>query len=75
MQEKRSNLQTIVEICRRLEEGVPEQEIKQHLDIEDDLFPEYVKFALDNNWVKEQNGKYTISKYGKEVITQLQSSV
>lgn len=75
MPERRSSLQIIAEICKRLEEGISEEGIKNQLEIEDDEFPAYVKFALENDWITEQNEKYSISKYGKEVLTQLQSSV
>lgn len=71
MVEKRSTIQLVAEICKKLENGVSEQEIIDFFEVEDDLFPEYIKFSLDNNWITVQNGKYKITDYGREVMSQI----
>ena len=57
----------------QLEKGIPEEQIHKlfNLDTEFDVgFQFYVDFALENNWIIEDNetGKYTIASYGKEFI-------
>lgn len=70
------SLQTVAIICTKLEQGLPENQIRKSLDLENDgifdSFAHYLEFALKNNWIiKENNTKYAITKYGKEVINAL----
>ena len=46
MPEERSPLQTIAVICVKLDQGEPEEKIREYLDIEDELFAFCVEFAL-----------------------------
>ncbi len=67
MPEERSPLQTIAVICVKLDQGEPEGKIREYLDIEDDLFAFCVGFALENNLIiKQDDGRYEITIYGKE---------
>lgn len=50
--------------------------MRKSLDLENDgifdAFAHYLEFALKNNWIIKQNStKYTITKYGKEVMNAL----
>jgi hypothetical protein len=72
--EKRSSLQTIAIVCIKLEQGVPEEELRKFLDPDNeyasDFLTFYIEYALENNWlIKEESGKYNITKYGKEFIS------
>jgi predicted transcriptional regulator len=72
--EKRSSLQIIAIVCTKLEQGVPEEEIRKFIDPNNeyasDFLTFYVNFALENNWIiKENEGKYNITNYGKEFIS------
>jgi predicted transcriptional regulator len=74
MKEKRSTLQIIASICTKLEEGASEEKIREYLDLEVEVFSYYVEFALENNWIiKEDDGKYTITNYGKEFVSAFQT--
>jgi predicted transcriptional regulator len=53
---------------------VPLKKKSEYLDLEDDEFSSYVEFALENNWINKESGKYTITNYGKEFISELRSS-
>jgi hypothetical protein len=65
--EERSPLQTIAVICVKLDQGEPEEKIREYLDIEDELFSFCVEFALENNLIiKQEDGRYKITSYGKE---------
>ena len=67
MPEGRSPLQIIAVICVKLDQGEPEEKIREYLDIEDELFTFCIEFALENNLiVKQEDGKYKITRYGKE---------
>jgi hypothetical protein len=71
--EKQSSLQIIAIVCTKLEQGVPEEEIRKSIDPNNeyasDFLRFYVDFAMENNWItKEQEGKYNITNYGKEFI-------
>ena len=67
MPEERSPLQTIAVICVKLDQGEPEEKIREYLDIEDELFAFCIEFALENNLiVKQEDGRYKITSYGKE---------
>ncbi|MGB8102252.1 MAG: hypothetical protein WCE96_11310 [Nitrososphaeraceae archaeon] len=67
MPEERSPLQTIAVICVKLDQGEPEEKIREYLDIEDELFTFCIEFALENNLiVKQEDGRYKITRYGKE---------
>ena len=67
MLEERSPLQTIAVICVKLDQGEPEEKIREYLDIEDELFTFCIEFALENNLiVKQEDGRYKITRYGKE---------
>ena len=68
MPEERSPLQTIAVICVKLDQGEPEEKIREYLDIEDELFTFCIEFALENNLiVKQEDGRYKITLYGKEI--------
>ena len=41
----------------------------EYLDIEDDLFTFCVEFALENNLIIRQDGRFKITIYGKEFIS------
>jgi predicted transcriptional regulator len=70
MKEKRSTLQIIASNCTKLQEGASEEKIREYLDLEVEVFSYYVEFALENNWIiKEDDGKYTITNYGKESVS------
>jgi hypothetical protein len=65
--EERSPLQIIAVICVKLDQGEPEEKIREYLDIEDKLFSFCVEFALENNLIiKQEDGRYKITSYGKE---------
>jgi hypothetical protein len=67
--EKRSPLQTIALICVKLDEGGSEEKIMEYLDIEDDLFIFCVEFALENNLIIRQDGRFKITVAGKEFVS------
>ena len=50
MTKKQSPLNIIAIICTKLEQGVPEEDIRKSLDLENE-FLSYVEFALENNWI------------------------
>ena len=67
MPEERSPLQTIAVICVKLDQGEPEEKIREYLDIEDELFAFCIEFALENKLIiKQEDGRYKITSYGKE---------
>lgn len=67
MPQERSPLQTIAVICVKLDQGEPEEKIREYLDIEDELFAFCIEFALENNLIiKQESGRYEITRYGKE---------
>ena len=70
--EKRSSLQTIAIVCTKLEQGVPEIEIRRLLDSNNeyasDFLKFYIEFALENNWITYESGKYKITGSGNEFI-------
>ena len=67
MPEERSPLQTIAVICVKLDQGEPEEKIREYLDIEDELFAFCLEFALENKLIiKQEDGRYKITSYGKE---------
>ena len=67
MPEGRSPLQIIAVICVKLDQGEPEEKIREYLDIEDELFTFCIEFALENNLiVKQEDGRFKITRYGKE---------
>ena len=67
MPEGRSPLQIIAVICVKLDQGEPEEKIREYLDIEDELFAFCIEFALENNLIiKQEDGRYEITSYGKE---------
>ena len=69
MPEKRSPLQTIALVCVKLDEGESEEKIMEYLDIEDELFIFCVEFALENNLMIRQDGRFKITVAGKEFIS------
>ena len=69
MPEKRSPLQTIALICVKLVEGESEEKIMEYLEIEDDLFIFCVEFALENNLIIRQDGRFKITVAGKEFVS------
>jgi hypothetical protein len=65
--EERSPLQIIAVICVKLDQGEPEEKIREYLDIEDELFAFCLEFALENSLlIKQESGRYEITSYGKE---------
>ena len=67
MLEERSPLQTIAVICVKLDQGEPEEKIREYLDIEDELFAFCLEFALENKLIiKQEDGRFKITSYGKE---------
>ena len=74
MTKKQSPLNFIAIICTKLEHGVPEEDIRKSLDLEDD-FLSYVEFALENKWlIKQEDGSYKLTDYGKEFVNEFRSS-
>jgi predicted transcriptional regulator len=72
--EKGSSLQTIAIVCTKLEQGVSEEEIRKFIDRDNeyasDFLKFYIEFALENSWlIKDESGKYKITKYGNEFIS------
>jgi hypothetical protein len=72
--EKQSSLQTIAIVCTKLEQGVPEIEIRRFLDHNNeyasDFLKFYIEFALENNWlIQDESGKYKITGSGNEFIS------
>ena len=66
MPEERSPLQTIAVICVKLDQGEPEEKIREYLDIEDELFAFCVEFELENNLIiKQEDGRYEITAMGE----------
>jgi predicted transcriptional regulator len=64
-----SAIQTRAVICTELEQGVPEEKIKENLELEDKTFSFYVEFAFENKWlIKAEKGKYQTTTTGKEFI-------
>jgi predicted transcriptional regulator len=75
MTKKQSLLYLIAIICTKLEQGVPEEDIRNSLDLENDLFLSYIEFALENSWIiKQQDGRYKLTDYGKEFVSEFRSS-
>jgi predicted transcriptional regulator len=75
MTKKRSPLFIIAIICTKLVQGVPEEDIRKSLDLENDLFLSYIEFALENKWItKQEQGRYKLTNYGKEFVSEFQSS-
>ena len=67
MPEGRSPLQIIAVICVKLDQGEPEEKIREYLDIEDELFAFCLEFALENKLIiKQEDGRFKITSYGKE---------
>ena len=66
MPEERSPLQTIAVICVKLDQGEPEEKIREYLDIEDELFAFCIEFALENNLIiKQKDGSMRLQSMGK----------
>ena len=73
MTKKQSPLTIIAVICTKLVQGVPEEDIRKSLDLEND-FLFYVEFALENNWIiKQEDGGYKLTAYGKEFVSGFRS--
>jgi predicted transcriptional regulator len=74
MIKKRSPLNIIAIICTKLVQGVPEEDIRKSLDLENDLFLSYIEFALENKWItKQEQGRYKLTNYGKEFVGEFRS--
>jgi hypothetical protein len=74
MTKKQSPLYIIAVIFTKLVQGVSEEDIRKSLDLEDD-FLSYVEFALENNWIiKQEDGSYKLTDYGKEFVNEFRSS-
>ena len=66
MPEEWSHLQTIAVICVKLDQGEPEERIRECLDIEDELFAFCVEFAIENNLIiKQKDGSMRLQSMGK----------
>jgi predicted transcriptional regulator len=64
MTKKQSPLNIIAIICTKLVQGVPEEDIRKSLD----------EFALENNWiVKQEDGRYKLTDYGKVFVSEFQA--
>ena len=75
MTKKQSLLYIIAVICTKLEQGIPEEDIRKSLDLENDLFLSYIEFALENNWIiKQEDGRYKLTNYGKEFVSEFRTS-
>ena len=75
MTKKQTPLYIIAVICTKLEQGVPEEDIRKSLDLENDLFLSYIEFALENSWmIKEDDGNYKLTNYGKEFVSEFRTS-
>ena len=75
MTKKQSLLYIIAVICTKLEQGIPEEDIRKSLDLENDLFLSYIEFALENNWIiKQEDGRYELTNYGKEFVSEFRTS-
>ena len=73
MAKKQSPLNIIAIICTKLVQGVPEEDIRKSLDLENE-FLSYVEFALENNLiVKHEDGRYKLTNYGKEFVSEFRS--
>jgi predicted transcriptional regulator len=73
MTKKDSPLHIIAVLCTKLVQGVPEEDIRKSLDLEND-FLSYVEFALENNWIiRQQDGRYKLTDYGKEFVSEFRS--
>ena len=73
MTKKRSALNIIAIISTQLEQGVPEEDIRKSLNLENELLS-YVEFALENKWiVKREDGRYQLTPYGKEFVSEFES--
>ena len=65
--EERSPLQTIGVVCK-LNQGEPEEKIREYLDIENKLFAFCVEFALENKLIiKQEDGRYEITSSWERV--------
>jgi hypothetical protein len=53
MTKKQSPLNIIAIICTNLVQGVPEEDIRKSLDLQNELLS-YVEYALENNWIVKQ---------------------
>ena len=68
--EERSPLQTIAEVCVKLDQGESEEKLREYLDIDDELFAFCIEFALENNLIMNQeDGRYKITIQGKEFVS------
>jgi hypothetical protein len=68
--EERSLLQTIAEVCVKLDQGESEEKLREYLDIDEELFAFCIEFALVNNLImKQEDGRYKITIQGKEFVS------
>jgi predicted transcriptional regulator len=75
MTKKQSLLHLIAIICTKLEQGVPKEDLRKSLDLENDLFLSYIEFALEIKWlIKQEDWKYKLTDYGKEFVSEFRSS-
>ena len=66
MPEERFPLQTTAVFCVKLDQGEPEEKIREYLKIEDELFAFCLEFALENKLIiKQEDGRYEITSYGR----------
>jgi DNA-binding transcriptional MerR regulator len=59
MTKKQSLLYLIAIICTRLEQGVPEEDIRKLLDLDNDLFLSYIEFSLEIKLIKRTGNMLT----------------
>jgi hypothetical protein len=58
----------------QLEKGIPEEEIRKSLDLDDKFdvdIPLYIEFCIENDIIVKdtESGKYKITNYGREFIS------
>ena len=67
-----SSLHTIAIICNMLDQGISEDEIRKTLDPDGEFAPDflafYIQFATENNWLIQENGKYSITPTGRTFV-------
>ncbi|HEX9318642.1 MAG TPA: hypothetical protein VF884_06880 [Nitrososphaeraceae archaeon] len=75
---KPSPLHTIAIICSMLDQGISEDEIRKTLDPDGEFAPDfltfYIDFAIENNWLTKEEGKYSITPSGTTFVNAFLSS-
>ena len=68
-----SAIQIAAMVSVQVEKGIPEEEIRKSLDLDDKFdidIPLYIEFCIENDIVVKdtESGKYKITSYGREFI-------